>query len=126
MAQICRLPSTPKQALRKAGPLDRALNVELFKALGDPARARLLACLSKCARSCSVSEAAQCCDIDFSVVSRHLSLLARAGVLTARKKGRVVYYKVRFPELVAALRELADALEACGAEDRERKDGGCC
>lgn len=126
MAQICRIPATPKQALRRANPIDKTLDVELFKALGDPVRARLLACLAKCARPCSVSEAAECCEIDFSVVSRHLSLLARAGVLTSKKQGRTVYYKVRFAELTSTLRELADAIEACGSADREGDECGCC
>ena len=49
---------------------DRALDAELFKALSDPTRLKLLACLAKCSRMCSVTEVAECCSVDFSVVSR--------------------------------------------------------
>lgn len=89
------------------------LDPELFKALGDPTRARLLACLAKCGRTCSVTEVAECCSVDFSVVSRHLALLARAGVLESSRDGRVVRYQVRFGPLCQALRALADAFDEC-------------
>ncbi|MCA9245173.1 MAG: helix-turn-helix transcriptional regulator, partial [Phycisphaerales bacterium] len=71
--------------------MDRQLDTDLFKALGDPTRARLLACLLKCGRPCSVTEVAECCAVDFSVVARHLGLLARVGVLDSEKKGRTVW-----------------------------------
>jgi len=47
------------------------------------------------------------------VVSRHLALLARAGVLDATKEGRTVLYRVRYAELSRSLRSLADALDEC-------------
>jgi ArsR family transcriptional regulator, arsenate/arsenite/antimonite-responsive transcriptional repressor len=104
---------SPKKALRVRGPIDATLDVELFRALGDPTRLVLLACLAKCARPCSVSEVAECCRVDLSVVSRHLSLMARAGLLEARKEGRIVRYSVRFSFFAGALRALADAIEQC-------------
>jgi ArsR family transcriptional regulator len=81
--------------------------------LADPTRLFLVACLAKCGRECSVSEIAECCAVDGSVVSRHLSLLARAGVLESRKVGRTVYYQMRYAAVCRALRDLADALEQC-------------
>jgi DNA-binding transcriptional ArsR family regulator len=93
--------------------LGELLEPRLFKALGDPTRQALLAGLSRCCRPCSVSEIATCCDIDFSVVSRHLTLLEQAGVLTSQKSGRTVHYELRFHELASRLRTLADALDAC-------------
>jgi ArsR family transcriptional regulator len=93
--------------------LDSHLNPELFKALGDPTRLRLLSCLAKCGRPCTVGEVAECCSVDLSVVSRHLAHLADAEVLTATKKGRTVSYQVRFGDLAGALRSLADAIDAC-------------
>ena len=91
--------------------MDRRLDTELFKSLGDPTRARLLACLVKCGRPCSVTEVAECCDVDFSVVARHLSLLARAQILDARKEGRIVWYQARCADLCKRLRALADAID---------------
>lgn len=108
-----RPPASPKQAASRCGPLDDALDPTLFKALADPTRASLIACIAKCSRGCSVGEVAECCSVDFSVVSRHLALLARSGVLEVKKEGRTVYYRVRYAELCRSLRSLADALEDC-------------
>lgn len=88
-------------------------DVELFKALADPSRANLLQCVIAAGGNCSVTEAASCCDLDFSVVSRHLQTLARAGWLRAQKDGRKTIYTVTCAELAQKLRELADTLEAC-------------
>jgi len=114
MTQITKhRPTTPKQAAKRVFPLDKALDAELFKALSDPTRLKLLACLSKCGRMCSVTEVAECCSVDFSVVSRHLSMLADAGVLESKKDGRTVFYQVQFARLCGALRSIADAIEQC-------------
>jgi len=106
------------------------LDPELFKALCDPTRASLIGCIAKCGRGCSVGEVAECCSVDMSVVSRHLALLARAGVLEARKEARTVFYRVRYTELCRALRALADALEECspqaGGAEVAKENGGTC
>ena len=114
MAQLSKQrPATPKQAATRKSALDDQLDPELFKALADPTRASLLACIAKCGRSCTVGEVAECTSVDLSVVSRHLALLARSGVLEATKEGRLVRYRVRYAEVSAALRSLASALEGC-------------
>src|SRR5690606_32544998 len=102
------------------------LDHQLFKALADPTRASLVACLAKCGRPCSVGEVAECCAVDFSVVSRHLALLARAGVLQAAKQGRAVFYRARYAELARLLRDLADALNDCCPDDGGCRDASCC
>ena len=124
MTQISkRRPGTPRQAAACCRPIDGLLNPDLFKALCDPTRAGLVACLAKCGRACSVGEVAGCCSVDVSVVSRHLALLARSGVLEVSKQGREVYYKVRFGDLSKTLRSLADELDSCCPAGRT---GGCC
>lgn len=124
MTQVSKHCKTPKQAARAASPLEEHLDPELFRALGDPTRVLLLRCLAQCGRSCSVSEIAECCKVDFSVVSRHLSLLAAVGVLRSEKEGRTVFYIVDYEALARSFRALADALDgyrpgACNAS------GGC-
>ncbi|GMV24368.1 MAG: hypothetical protein AMXMBFR58_03990 [Phycisphaerae bacterium] len=122
-------PATPKQAAACCGPIDQWLDPEFFKAFSDPTRVSLVACIAKCGRGCSVGEVAECCSVDFSVVSRHLALLARSGVLEARKEGRTMYYRVRYAELCRSLRSLADALEeCCPAPDSQKGtcNGACC
>ncbi len=121
-------PRTPREAARRRDGLDRLLSPEVFRALGDPTRVALLACLARCARECSVSEIAECCSVDFSVVSRHLSMLANVGVVASEKRGRTVFYRVRLRELCSTLRALADALEQCCGPDPVRGCGatGAC
>jgi ArsR family transcriptional regulator len=120
-------PRTPRLAARRRGPIDHSLDAAFFKALSDPTRLILLACLAKCARPCSVTEVAECCSVDLSVVSRHLAQLESAGVLEARKEGRTVFYTVRFREVTALLRALADALDQCCPRGVcHPKKGSCC
>ncbi|MBI4718473.1 MAG: helix-turn-helix transcriptional regulator [Planctomycetes bacterium] len=93
--------------------LQACLDPALFKALGDPTRIHILACLARCRLPQTVGQVAACCSVDLSVVSRHLVLLRQAGVLSVRKEGRSVLYGVRYSEVARALRALAGALEAC-------------
>jgi DNA-binding transcriptional ArsR family regulator len=121
-----RKPLSPRQAAACCRPIDDRLDPDLFKALCDPTRASLLGCLAKCGRACSVSEVAECCSVDFSVVSRHLQLLERAGILEATREGRTVSYAVRYGHLCQTLRGLADALEQCCPADQAAEcQGGC-
>ena len=84
-----------------------------FKALGDPSRIALMARLATCCKEQTVSELSSCCPTDLSVVSRHLAILREAGIVDAEKRGRHVYYGIRYGALAGALRETADAIEAC-------------
>lgn len=106
-------PETPAAAAACCGPIDRLLDPDLFKALCDPTRAGLVACIAKCGRPCSVSEVAACCSVDTSVVSRHLATLEKAGVLASEREGRVVRYSVQYAGLSSTLRALANAIDAC-------------
>ncbi|MHB9023641.1 MAG: ArsR/SmtB family transcription factor [Armatimonadota bacterium] len=96
--------------------LGELLDPRFFKALCDPRRVAILARLAALCAPCTVSKIAECCPTDLSVVSRHLAVLREAGILSAEKRGKEVYYAVRYPELVRTLRQLADALEACCPE----------
>lgn len=108
-----RPPRSPKQAAACCRPIDDQFDPELFRALGDPTRALLVRSLVKCGRPCSVSEIAECCSVDLSVVSRHLKQLERSGTLVTHKEGRTVTYQVNFAPLCRRLRALADAIEVC-------------
>ncbi len=103
----------PQEAANCCGPMDELLDAELFKSLGEPTRLRLLACLAKCGRPCSVTELTECCAVDLSVVSRHLAVLEKSGVLSSAKVGRTVFYTVRYKHLTDAFRSLAKAIEQC-------------
>lgn len=117
-------PTTPRAAARRRDELGALLDPGFFAALADPNRARIVACIARCRRACAVGEIAGCCDLDLSVVSRHLKALAAADILAAEKDGRSVRYRLRTADLAARLRGLASELEAgapcCGGPD------GCC
>lgn len=68
---------------------------DVFKALGHPARVKMIQCLSggeKCV--CDLVEAA---GLGWSTVSRHLAVLREAGVVTDEKRGQQVMYRVTLP-----------------------------
>lgn len=89
------------------------LEPRFFKALSDPSRVTLLIQLARCCTPCTVTQIAECCPINISVVSRHLALLRDAGILEAQKQGKEVYYSVRYSVLAGTLRAIADAVDTC-------------
>ena len=90
----------------------------LFKAMGDPNRMAILERLCSCSDQTNVKELSTCCDVDLSVVSRHLSILKKSGVLKAEKKGKEVFYSINSKELVKSLRSIADFIENCCKEEK--------
>jgi ArsR family transcriptional regulator len=95
------------------GELADLLSPRFFKALGDPNRIAILQTLAGCCTPMTVGKVAECCPVDVSVVSRHLATLRDAGVLEVRRRGKEVFYSVRFENLAALLRRMADAIDAC-------------
>jgi len=93
--------------------LDQNLDPGLFKALGDPNRLAILVRLAGFGEPATVSQIACCYPLDISVVSRHLRALRDAGVLDAEKRGKEVFYTVKYEALSARLRAIADAIDAC-------------
>ncbi len=110
MAPTSSLPSVCADAL------EEQLDPNFFRAFCDPARIALVAHLAVSYRPMTVTEASTCCGIHISGVSRHLAVLRRAGVLSAHKDGREVYYELDAASLAGNLRSIADALETCAAE----------
>jgi ArsR family transcriptional regulator len=91
--------------------------VLVFKALGDPTRLKVLELLRARGKSCcglvAREERGLCaCDIERAVglsqaaVSHHMDLLRRAGLVTAQKRGRWMFYRRN----EAALAGLAEAV----------------
>jgi len=115
MVQTCKGPRDDFAACCR--DLESCLEPGLFKALSDPTRLTILSSLALSPEPQTVSEVAGCCPIDLSVVSRHLGMLRDAGVVEAEKRGRQVFYRVRYTELASLLRRMADAIEACCPED---------
>ncbi len=95
------------------GGIEAFLEPKLFKALCDPTRVAVLSRLTELAKESTVTQVAACCTVDLSVVSRHLSVLREAGIVESEKRGKQVYYRVRYQDLSTSLRKLADAIDAC-------------
>lgn len=94
--------------------LAKLLDADLFRALSDPNRLQIIGKLADCCNMTkTVSEVASGFKTDVSVVSRHLSILRSAGILTADRQGKEVFYTLEADSLSKNLRQLADALDAC-------------
>jgi ArsR family transcriptional regulator len=89
---------------------------DLCKALGDAVRMRIVAALARPAESaCGTQGDLVCaCDIERLVglaqptVSHHMRILVSAGLVTGRKSGRWVYYRLNRDRLRALAADLAD------------------
>jgi ArsR family transcriptional regulator len=77
------------------------VKAELFKAIGHPARIRVLEVLSEGERS--VSDMQPLVGIESSHLSQQLGILRRAGLVTTRKEGASVIYSLADPALAELL-----------------------
>jgi ArsR family transcriptional regulator len=99
---------------------------QLFKALGDDTRLRILGLLASgevCV--CNIHEAL---DLPQPTVSRHLAYLRKSGLAAARRDGLWMYYRLQVPAEPAAAKVLKATLEAVGAipsagSDRKKLSG---
>ena len=66
-----------------------------FRLLGEPMRLKILQAL--CAKPLTVGEIVAATGATQSNISRHLALLASAGVITRQKDGQFVYYGMTNP-----------------------------
>lgn len=104
------LPATIADSARCAPRTSSALSLaeaeriaRLFKALGDPARIRLLSLISS-------SEGGEACICDLTdpiglsqgTVSHHMKLLAEAGLVTREQRGKWAYFALADGALEAA------------------------
>ena len=94
--------------------LDRA--AQLFHALSDPTRLRLLRSLKRGERC--VCELMDATDAGQSRVSFHLKVLREAGLLLDRRDGRWVHYRIN-PDALADLEEMAKSLAPTGEQGSE-------
>src|SRR6188472_1792516 len=88
---------------------------ELFQAVSDPTRLRILALLRR--MELSVGELAQLLDQSQPRVSRHVRILSHAGAVERRKEGSWVFLTIAPEERTAPMFALLDAW-ADGPSDR--------
>lgn len=97
----------PLQQLGVDRPLHE-LKAELFKALAHPVRVRTLELLAE--RDRRVSELLAEIGIEASHLSQHLAVLRRTGVVTARREGNAVSYRLAHPAVAAMLADARTAI----------------
>ena len=91
---------------------------EFLRALSEPARIEILKLLMLNG-ACDVSTLAEQMPQDRSVISRHLSLMHKAGVLNTKKEGRHKVYSIDPQGLLGKAEHFVEALRQCIAL-------GCC
>jgi DNA-binding transcriptional ArsR family regulator len=90
------------------------LKAEFFRTLGHPARVRTLQLLREGERTVGALQAAL--ELDSSGTSQHLAALRRQGLVTSRREGTSVHYRIRDPRILELL-ELAREILAAGLEE---------
>ena len=93
---------------------------KLFVALGDRTRLRLLNLMG--GREVCVCYFIEVLGLPQPKISRHLAYLRSAGVVTARREGKWMHYRIVMPEHVGAAKVLLDTLEALKDEREMRAD----
>ena len=99
----------------------------MFKALSDPLRLRILEFLRRPDAACCSTEDKVCaCDLEGLLglsqptISHHMKLLVQAGLVTAEKSGRWVYYRIDREAFARA----SDYLAGFACDDQPLKAAG--
>ena len=99
---MARPPRAPRPSVRQV--------VGVAKALGHPARLRMLAMLARGAPLC-VCQMTSVLELAPSTVSGHLNELRRSGLVSEEKAGKVVYYRLdERGEAADAVRRIGDEI----------------
>ena len=90
---------------------------DIMKALGHPVRVLIVDALNRGERC--VCELNRLADVDQSNISRHLAMLKRSGLVSDRRDGMKVYYRLLCPCILNAFE---CALEVIRADARRRSE----
>ena len=85
---------------------------ELFKALGDPARVKIVNLLATSAEPVCVCNLIEPLSLTQPTVSHHLKRLMDVGLLEREQRGKWAYFSLRH-EAVVKLSAVADLEEVC-------------
>lgn len=101
----------PDFLLRTPSDAEAQQAAEVFRALADPARVKLLSLIAAApSAGVCVCDLWNAVGLSQSTVSHHLKVLLAAGLVTRHQKGTWAYYRVR----EESLRGLASALSTIG------------
>ena len=108
-------------SMRASATADLHLQAQVFKALGHPARLRMVVLLADGERC--VCDLTTRIGFDISTISKHLAVLVQAGVLVSEKRANKVFYRLRTPCVLKVLNCLG---EAQAAPDGSTVEETCC
>ena len=84
------------------------MQAEIFKAMGHPTRLQIVRYLGS--EEHMVTDIVKAVGAEQSNVSRHLALLRQTGILTSRKEGLRVFYRMSSPCLVEAINRILSCI----------------
>jgi ArsR family transcriptional regulator len=87
---------------------------KIIKAMAHPSRLFIIEELSK--HECCVGELTEMIGADASTVSKHLSVLKNAGLVTDEKRGNSIFYNLRCPCIMDFMGCVEDVLSANAKE----------
>jgi len=90
---------------------------KIIKALAHPARLLIVDELAQHGERC-VCELTDMIGTDMSTVSRHLSQLKNAGIVTDEKRGTTVYYRLQV-QCIMNFFECVESVMACNARSQQ-------
>ncbi|MFE4106043.1 ArsR/SmtB family transcription factor [Almyronema epifaneia] len=92
----------------KLSPAALGLMAEFFKVLSEASRLQILCALK--AGSKNVTEIIEVTGLGQANVSKHLKMLAQAGIVSRRQQGVCVYYQIANPFIFELCELVCDAL----------------
>jgi len=92
------------------------IRADILKALAHPVRILIIHNLAE--RDMCVCELNKLADIDQSNISRHLSMLKKAGIVSDRRHGMKVIYHLQTPCILKAFQCAVDVIR----EDNKRRN----
>lgn len=103
--------------------------VDLFRALADRTRLRLISLMAE--GEICVCYFVEAVDAPQPKISRHLAYLRRTGIVSARREGKWMHYRLVMPEDAATAAVLKATLNALREDkelqqDRRRLTKACC
>ena len=82
----------------------------ICQVLADPKRLRLIDALRDAERS--VGQLAEALGATYPNVSQHLNVMRDAGLVTSRRDGTTIYYRLAYPQILQACDIVHDVLRA--------------
>ena len=97
--------------IAKGLPAGRRVRNGICQVLADPKRLRLIDALRDDAER-SVGDLADVLGASYPNVSQHLNVMRDAGLVSSRRDGATIYYRLAYPQITQACDIVSDILRA--------------